>query len=72
MNRYYVSALLLTVTGGILSCGMSFYGCRIAAAPSAKAAAPFAAPFALFASGSAASFVLAAVSVSSVPSRKRA
>lgn len=36
------------------------YGDRIALAPSAREAAPFAAPFALFASAAAASFALAA------------
>ena len=70
MIQRYFPALLLTVTAGALSLGMSSYGGRIAAAPSARAAAPFAAPFALLASSSAASFVLAAVFVSSAPSRK--
>ena len=36
------------------------YGSRIALAPSAREAAPFAVPFALFASAAAASFALAA------------
>ncbi len=36
------------------------YGNRISLAPSAQAAAPFAAPFSLFASATAASFALAA------------
>lgn len=70
MIQRYFPALLLTVTAGALSFGASSYGGHIAAAPSARAAAPFAAPFALFVSGAAASYVLAAVSVCSVPSRK--
>lgn len=72
MIRRYFPALLLTVTAGALSFGMSSYGGRIAAAPSAKAAAPYAAPFALLVSGSTAAYVLAVASACSVPSRKKA
>ena len=72
MIRRYFPALLLTVTAGILSFGMSSYGGRIAAAPSTRAAAPYAAPFALLVSGTAASYVLAVASLCSVPLRKKA
>jgi len=47
----------LTVASGLCA---SAYGDRITASPSVRAAAPFAAPFALFASLTGASFALAA------------
>ena len=72
MIRRYVPALLLTVAVGAMSSGMNFYGSRIAAAPSARAAAPYAVPFALLVSGTAAAYVLAVASLCSVPSRKKA
>lgn len=58
-----VRSLLLTgalaLTGGALGLCASSYGERIALSSSAKAAAPFAAPFALFAASSATALSLA-------------
>jgi hypothetical protein len=52
----------LALFAGSVAFGLcaSSYGSRIVLAPSAREAAPFAAPFALFASAAAASFALAA------------
>ena len=72
MIRSYVPALLLMAAVGAMSSSMNFYGGRIAAAPSARAAAPYAAPFALLVSSTAAAYVLAVASLCSVPSRKKA
>jgi len=49
----------LALTGGALGLCASSYGERIAFSSAAKAAAPFAAPFALLAGGSAAALSLA-------------
>lgn len=49
----------LALTGGALALSASSYGERIALSSSARAAAPFAAPFALLAGGSAAALSLA-------------
>lgn len=49
----------LALTGGALALSASSYGSRIAFSSSARAAAPFAAPFALLAGGSAAALSLA-------------
>jgi hypothetical protein len=60
-NRFALIACLACLTGsGIVA---EFYGRRIALAPSPAVAAPYAAPFALFAVAAAASFACAAAAV---------
>lgn len=57
--RSLLLAGALALTGGALGLSASSYGERIAFSSSAKAAAPFAAPFVLLAGGSAAALSLA-------------
>jgi hypothetical protein len=49
----------------------SFYGSKITAAPSAASAAPFAAPFLLFAASAGASFALCAASLCDTAEKRR-
>jgi hypothetical protein len=58
--RALAPTLALFAGSVVFGLSASSYGSRIAFAPSARAAAPFAAPFALFASAAAASVALAA------------
>ena len=66
----YLPAAALCATGFALALGLQTYGNKISFAPNAAAAAPFAAPFALLATGTAACFTLAAASLCSVSPRK--
>ena len=67
--RYLPAAALLT-SGFALALGLQTYGNKITLAPNAAAAAPYAAPFALLAAGTAASITLAAASLCSISPRK--
>jgi hypothetical protein len=49
----------------------SFYGGKVTAAPSAASAAPFAAPFLLFAASAGASFALCAASLCDATEKRR-
>ena len=69
VTRYLPTAALI-VSGFALALGLQTYGNKITLAPNAAAAAPYAAPFALLAAGTAASVTLAAVSLCSVSPRK--
>jgi hypothetical protein len=62
-SRSYVLALALALLGGAAALQLSSYGSRILRAPSAAAAAPFAAPFALLTVLSAAALTLSAAAL---------
>jgi hypothetical protein len=66
----YLPAAALLASGFALALGLQTYGNKIALAPNAAAAAPYAAPFALLMAGTTASITLAAVSLCSVSPRK--
>jgi hypothetical protein len=68
--KRYLPAAALCATGFALALGLQTYGSKIALAPSAAVAAPYAAPFALLAASTAACFTLAAASLCSVSPRK--
>jgi hypothetical protein len=68
MIRFF-PALGLLGSSVALGVSCSFYSGKILGAATAKDAAPFAAPFALLATGAAASLMLAGVSICSAPSR---
>lgn len=61
--RLFAPSFVLFVGCGLFGLGASSYGRWISTAPSARAALPFAAPFALMAFGAASSFALCAASV---------
>ena len=69
-TKPYLPAVVLLASGFALALGLQTYGNKIALAPNAAAAAPYAAPFALLAAGTAASVALAVVSLCSVSPRK--
>jgi hypothetical protein len=62
-SRSYGLSVALALTGGAAALALPFYGDQILRAPSARAAAPFAAPFALLAASAAAAITLAAVAL---------
>jgi hypothetical protein len=68
MIRFF-PALGLFGSAVALGVSCSFYSGKILGAATAKDAAPFAAPFALLATGAAASLVLTGVAVSSAASK---
>jgi adenosylmethionine-8-amino-7-oxononanoate aminotransferase len=62
-SRSYALSVALALTGGAAALALPFYGDQILRAPSARAAAPFAAPFALLASSAAAAITLSVVAL---------
>jgi hypothetical protein len=70
MIRFLPAAGLFASTLAFGLCA-SFYGRQITAAPSAASAAPFAAPFLLFAASTGASVALCAASLCDAADKKR-